>query len=67
MTAKVNISSEEHPVIIECEILYKDNIHGGVNNYIVRRLDTDALISVHRNKITNYDELLKHYGPKKSI
>lgn len=65
MRAKINISSAEHPDIVEGEILFKDNVKAGVNNYIVRIISTDKITSIHKNQIVNYKELLEFYNDKK--
>lgn len=64
MKAKINLSSTEHPKIVEGEILFKDNINGGVNNYLVKIDGKDILNSIHRNQIINLKELSEYYAEK---
>ncbi len=67
MLAIVNISSDEYPKLIKGEIIFKDDSpNGGLNNYIVLTENDNRLISVHRNKITNYKELVKYYESKRN-
>lgn len=62
MLAVINISSDEYPKIIKGEILFKNDLPGyGVNNYIVLTEPNKNLISVHKNKIVNYKELIEYY------
>lgn len=64
MKAQINLSSTEHPKIVEGEILYKDDIRGGVNNYLVKLDGQEILSSIHRNQIVNLKELSEHYAKK---
>ena len=66
MLALINISSNEYPEIIKGEVLFKDDMPGrGLHNYIILTENNNKLISVHRNKILNYDELVKFYEDRK--
>jgi len=66
MLAKINISSEEYPQIIEGEIFFKDDLPGhGLNNYIIYIEKDDRFLSIHRSKIINYNELCEFYEQKR--
>lgn len=60
--AEIRIGPDEHPVIIKGEILFKDDLPGrGLNNYIVLTEPDKRLISIHKNQIINYKELVEYY------